>query len=299
MTLWNPQHVLDDLYEFKLYLSDVFKRTPDSAWANRTGDREKDWTVKETLAHIVSISQFFQKGVQSALTDTPLDIPNVAKREDLRAFNNSEIARLSHHTPNELVSQLLGSLTDVEATVKDLSPDDYEKTVDLKVYNRPTKVMDMIDFQLSHAGIIHGAQIIRTGAPRVIPLWYGAPLPMVWRQIDRYLRQFSYAYWNDLAGDLDGVINIHILDEHGQAEWSLHVNPQGGSAHIGLSKDDALFDAYFSGVHEIFNIFTGVMSIDWALDANYMWFEGDYPEPMTLFSYFSPAPPRRKLPDFK
>lgn len=160
-------------------------------------------------------------------------------------------------------------------------------------------MIDLLDFQLSHAGLIHGAQIRQTGEPRSVPLWYAAPLPMVWRQIDRYLRHFSYAYWNDYADGLEGVIHFHILDEHGHGDWSLHVDSHGASAHKGLSDDRVLFDAYFSGIHEIFNVFTGFVSVDTAINANYLWFEGDYPEPMTLLSYFSPSPPRRKLPDFK
>lgn len=131
MTLWNPQHTLDDLYEFKLYIADVLKRTPDTAWSHRTGNREKDWTVKETLAHMVSISEVFQIAVHSALTETSLEIAGVSKRDDLRAFNDSEIARLSQYSPPELIDRLINSLDDVEATIRQLSSDDYEKLLTL------------------------------------------------------------------------------------------------------------------------------------------------------------------------
>ena len=295
MTLWNPQHTVDDLHELQSLLFDFLVSLPAEAWSHKTGARDKDWTVQETVAHLLSISRLFQQGVQAALTDTKVSIPHLTRREDLRDFNQHEIARLSSHTPDELIDLLRESFADVLTTISQLTPDDYEKTADIYVYNRPTRVIDLVDFQLSHAGIIHASQIGRSESTYT-PIWRHYSDAMTHRMMDRYFRHFSYAYWNKLTGDLRGAIQFQIGANEAD-RWYLWVSPNGSWAHHGVSEEIPLFTATVRDADVLFSIFTMHTSIENALTESTLVIHGHYPASLTLLSYFSASPPKRPLSD--
>jgi hypothetical protein len=86
------QQTVDDLTEFESVLAEFFYHVPADGWENKTGTREKDWTLHQALAHLVSVAQFFNEAIEAALHDRPLMLPNFAQREDLPEWNMVQVA---------------------------------------------------------------------------------------------------------------------------------------------------------------------------------------------------------------
>src|SRR5688572_5071213 len=101
------QETEQDLKTFHKLVGDFWKAVPDEAWSKRTGQREKDWTLHQCLAHLLSIAVVFNKAADAAIRGEELDLREFTQREQLTDWNNSEIARLSLIPPNGLIVQLL------------------------------------------------------------------------------------------------------------------------------------------------------------------------------------------------
>src|SRR5262245_4016763 len=101
------QQIAQDIKTFHKLSGDFWRTAPDEAWNKRTGQREKDWTLHQCLAHLLSIAIVFNKATDAAIRGEALDIREFTNREQLSDWNSAEIARLSQVPPNGLIVQLL------------------------------------------------------------------------------------------------------------------------------------------------------------------------------------------------
>ncbi|MFP4324149.1 MAG: maleylpyruvate isomerase N-terminal domain-containing protein, partial [Anaerolineales bacterium] len=211
------EHTTDDLRWFSAYLSDYLSALPEDAWTRPTGDRPQDWTLTELMAHLASIAEIFNQATEAALGNRPLVLEGLQERRDLRHWNAAQIAARQGIPGLQLLSVWRAQIAAAADRAATLSPAQAEATAFLPVYNRPARVIDFIDWQLSHAGIIHGAQVTRAmGDP---PLWMGYPPDFTVRQIDRFMRHLSAAYWHDLAGAEDQITLAFEIE--GAGEWHI------------------------------------------------------------------------------
>lgn len=108
----------------------------------KTGIREKDWTLREVLAHLVSIAFLFYRAVDDGIEGRPMERPVFHRREDLRDFNSSQQIYFAEHTPEKLIKLLQVAFIEITAQIEQrLKPEHYEQTIDLKIYGRPMRAI--------------------------------------------------------------------------------------------------------------------------------------------------------------
>ena len=280
---------LSDLKNFHTISSQFWKNIPDDAWDTKTGTRDKDWTLHETLAHVLSIAQMFNKATDSALRGEILVIKGFEKREDLGAWNDEQIGRLSQLPPNSLIVQLLQESRITYERASQLTQETAEKTVFMPNFNRPARTIDTIHWQLSHAGIVHGAQV--TTPLDMPPLWSQFEDDLLHRMVGYFLNQWSYVYWADLGSDTAQVINFHIGGDAG-GEWHLTASPDVSTSAEG-KVDGAEFNLTFTDPNTFLGIFTGYINMRGALGDGSMRIDGDIRETLAILSLFSPTKPKK------
>lgn len=274
-----------DFSSLKEIITDVLLAVPDEAWLRQTGDRDTDWTLHQLMAHLVSIAQVFQQAADAAATDTELSFRSMTQREDLAAWNQREIERLGQSPPNALSIRLRQLLDKSVMQAHQYTDEQLQKTVLLPVYNRPAPAMHFIDWQLSHLGIIHAAQLVRPLG--MAPLWTRYPNEMLPRMVDRYMRHFSYAYWQ-AYGSGHTVINFHVGDA---GEWHLIAAEDGGDSGIGAA-DNADYAVHFDSPATLFGIFTRYLPIKTAMQSGALRFSHDWRAVMAVLMLFRASPPQ-------
>lgn len=277
-----------DIRDFREVFAEFAREIPADAWEQPTGSRNKDWTLRQTMAHLVAIAQAFNRAAQAAVTQMPLLTPGIEKRGDLRAWNRSQIAELSTVAPEALVERLLVELDFAAQYLTGLSDDDLHQTAHLRVYGRPATASDFLDFQISHAGVVHGAQVTRPlDQP---PLWERFPSSLQHRTIERFLRQMAVAYWPEYGGEALRAINFSIGGENG-GEWHTWAGSAGATVYEGNS-EDASFTMRCADVNALFGLFTVHLPLRDAIQGGAIQFEPDWRSVMDFLDLFAPTEPR-------
>jgi hypothetical protein len=284
------QQTATDLQTFNALFQDFAQSLPDDLWEARTGTREQDWTLQEALIHLVSIATVFNDATEHALQGKPLVVDGLRRREDLRDWNAHQIAE-GAHSPAVLVAQFSAQL-ERAATLAATTPEDQAgKLLYLAVYNRPAPLRHWLDWQLSHAGIIHAAQV--TYPTDYAPLWRQYTPDFTHRQLDRFMRHFSWAYWQDYTPNLQAVLNF-VVDGEGGGEWHLIAAADGGDVGRG-TKPDARFTFRFAEADAMFGVFTARIPMDVAIETGQMDISGGIGgmiEGIELLKRFSASPPK-------
>jgi hypothetical protein len=288
MNGFEPKTLTEDIVAFKTIFQEFAKAIPLDAWAKKTGTREKDWTLHDTIAHLVSIAVGFNRVADAAINQHKFLMPGLGNRSDLQAWNDAEIASRQRRPHLALVAEFTSELDRAIGYLDTITPEQMEQTEFLRVYNRPARAIDFLAWQLSHAGVIHAAQVTRPLS--IEPLWSQFPSEMRWRQADRFIRHFSVAYWQEFGPQSAEAINIHI----GDAAWHLIAAPDGGSAGQG-AKADAKYTLTFTTPEILFGVFTFHLSIRDALQNDQMKIAGDFRDTMSLMRLFSASPPGEGL----
>ena len=291
MTTFDREVYLADLRAFRRILANHIDAIPADTWDARTGSRDRDWTLKQTLAHLVSIAILFNQATEAAARRQPLIAPGLEQREKLRAWNESQIATFAREPVEGLTAALFGAFDDTARVVEGLTAEQAQIYGDTPVYNRPARVMDFIDWQLSHAGVIHAAQIAYpTPAP---PLWEHYGPELTHRQLERFIRHFSYVYWPEYGAGLDAAINFRVGGETG-GDWHIVADADGGDFGGG-AVDNARFEMQFADAATLFGLFTIHLTFPDALRSGALRVTGDFHDIMTVMKLYTPTPPKISL----
>ncbi|MGJ3237356.1 MAG: maleylpyruvate isomerase N-terminal domain-containing protein [Anaerolineae bacterium] len=278
----------DDLKTFHTHISTFLKRVPDEAWERPTGSRAEDWTLHQTLAHLLAVAQVFNKAADAALRAEPLVTRDFERREQLETWNQAQVDRLVLVPPNGLIVQYLQELRIAHDKLALLTNTNHSQTAHLPNFNRPARAIDFIHWQMSHAGIVHGAQIIATLNRE--PLWQDFNADFTARLVGYYLQQWSMIYWNEYGTPDAQTLNFHIGGAGGGA-WHIVVAPDGGSSGAG-ARDNAQHALTFANPYVLFGVFSGHLNMRRALANGQMQIDGDMHATLDLLRLFSPAPPR-------
>lgn len=277
-----------DLRDFRAIFADYASDVPPDAWDVQTGSRDKDWTLRQTMAHLVAIAQAFNRAAQAAVTQMPLLTPGMEKRDDLRAWNRTQIAELEDIASEHLIERFLVELDFAAQYLTGLSDDDLAQTAHLRVYGRAASARDFLDFQISHAGVVHGAQITRPlNQP---PLWEQYPAGLLHRTIERFLRQMAVAYWPEYGGNSLRAINF-VIDGENSGEWHTWAGPEGANVYEGTT-EDASYSMRCKDAYALFSLFTMHVPLKDSLQDGSLQFEPDWREVMGFFDLFAPTAPR-------
>lgn len=283
-----------DLTVLKAKLVGLLSTVPDNAWDEKTGERDKDWTLHQTLAHLVSIARLFNRAADAAMQQKPLLVQGLESRHDLAGWNAQQIALYSQHEPVDLRALLADAFGGAAARAMRMTPSQAEQRAYLRVYNRPARAIDFLDWQISHAGVIHAAQLVRP-LRGVSPLWARYDADFLHRTVDRFMRHFSYAYWPEYATSPSVILNFRVEGEGGGA-WHLIGAVDGGAYGVGLAKQAAYTVTYASAA-VFFGVFTVHLDVAEAIDSGAVRIEthikgGDVAQALRVLRLFAATPPR-------
>ncbi|MEL6407470.1 MAG: hypothetical protein AAFV98_08955 [Chloroflexota bacterium] len=275
------------LQAFHSIMHDYWKRVPDDAWDTPTGTYDGAWTLHQTLAHVLSFAQVFNKATDAALRGETLTVKGISQREELQAWNTQEIERLTVAAPNGLIVQLAGEMRIAHEKAYALTTETAQKTVTLAYSNRPVSALDCLGWQISHAGIVHGAQI--THPLEQAPLWEQFDTDLTHFALDRFIAQWSVVYWNELGPDEPQTLNFHINGDGG-GDWHLVAAPDGGTRAQGIV-EGADYDLFFARPEVFFGVFTRYLSLRKAMVGGEMRMASDVRDTLEMLKLFGEHKP--------
>ncbi|MEM9952715.1 MAG: hypothetical protein AAF846_14000 [Chloroflexota bacterium] len=277
-----------DLKDFRTQMSDFWKRIPDDAWHQKTGTRDKDWTLHQLLAHCLSIAQVLNKAANLALKNEVLTVRNFDNRDQFGDWNIREIERLTKVPPNGLIVQFLQELRIAYEILLKITPDNAENVATVPQFSRPAPAIQYLQSQLSHMGVIHGAQaVVPLGRE---PLWIDFSPDFTQRVIGHYLNQWSLAYWLEEGADEAQIINFHINGDDG-GNWHIRTSSDGATSSNGII-EGGNYDLFFDHPHTFFGVFTNYVGIRQAMVNGNMRIASDVRDTLNMLKLFAPKRPK-------
>lgn len=280
-----PSFDLADFREIGQILEQCLVGVTPAGWQQFTESGNKGWTLHQTLAHLVTVAELYQQGIECAIDDRPFVYPGLDKRDDLRTMNEREIAKRAAMAPAGLISQLLVTFEQTANLATRLAPADWERVVAVPAYNRPVSVKVLVGAQLAHVGFVHAAQITRPIPAK--PLWVQYGPQLMHRLITHFFGILSYAYWPERGQGLDTAINFVAAGRSG-GRWFVELNPAGGHSGPGQSPKASL-TLYFPTANILAQLFTGEISPWWAALSGRVFGWGNLPLAFRLSQLFTPA----------
>jgi len=220
-----------DALELREICAGFFERVKEEAWGRRTELRPTGWTMRETLAHLDAVGTTYNRAVADAVAGRPVVIPGLAQRSDLKAWNRAEIAARAATPPGELARSYLDSLAELARVAGQLTPEQLSASLTAPMFSAPATIGELLGGALSHAGIVHGAQI--TVAARTGPLWIWFRPAMMRRQLTRFFHTMGLVYRPERGGDLHATLAFTAIGPGG-GSWYVRTSPEGGRGRIGL-----------------------------------------------------------------
>lgn len=230
---FTPYALAADFLELREILAGSFERVKPESWERRTTDRRpQGWTLRQTLAHLDAVAQLYNYVAAAGLAGEPVQIPNFARREDLRAVNDAAMEARAELPVAELCASLLSALDEGARVAGQLGPEQLGRQVAVPFFGATPTVAELLGASLCHAGIVHGAQIATS---RSRPLWIFYQPGMMRRQLTRFFHVFGLAYWPERGGSLYATVQFSAAGQGG-GSWYVRATPQGGYGRIGIAR---------------------------------------------------------------
>jgi len=228
--IFEPQTLADDLLEVRRIYARFFDSLDESGWDKPVKGGPKEWTLHETVAHLVALNGAGLEAVRHALRGEAYTFTGLDTRYELNAFNRKGIDEHLNIPMKALCAELLDILDEAASIARTLQPGQAELTAQMSIYNRSIRVDEAISIIIFHAGLAHTTQVAEpAGVP---PLWMQLSPGFLHRVIGRTMRAFSLLYRFDIGGSLDDSI-VFRVDGLGGGEWFVKLSP--GSATSGES----------------------------------------------------------------
>ena len=228
----NPQTLADDLAEIRQIYSQFFTALKESDWDKPVKGGPKEWTLHETIAHLVALSGAGLDSVKHTLRGEPYIFVGLETRYQLNAFNRKGIDDRLDVPMKELCGQFLTILDEAGNIARMLQPDQTELTAYMSIYNRPVTILEALTIITIHAGVFHSAQVAEpAGLP---PLWMQLSPEIRHRMFGGTMLAFSLLYRGDIGGSLNATIAYRI-DGPGGGEWQVVVSPQRSTSSEGIA----------------------------------------------------------------
>jgi hypothetical protein len=234
---FEPKTLADDLHEVRRIYAQLFDRLSGVDWNKPVQGGTKEWTLHETIAHLVALNGAGLEGIKHALRGENYTFIGLESRYKLNDYNRKGIDEHMDIPRKELCAKLLDILDEATGIARNLSSDQADLTVEMSIYNRPVTIVEAISIIIFHAGLAHSAQVAEpAGLP---PLWMQLSPEFRHRMVARTLRAFSMLYRLDLFGSLHDTLIFRIDGPEG-GEWYVELSPdhptsrEGAVEHPGL-----------------------------------------------------------------
>jgi SCP-2 sterol transfer family protein len=228
---FNPQTLSDDLTEVHRTYFRFFAGLDESSWDKPVKGSPKEWTLHETIAHLVALNGAGLESIKHTLRGEPYIFIGLEDRYKLNAYNRKAIDNLLDIPMKELCARFLDIHNEAARIAHDLRPDQAELTSSMSIYNRPVSMVEALSILTFHAGVIHAAQVAEpAGLP---PLWEQLSLGFRQRTIERVMRVFSLLYRRDIGGSLRATL-VFRVDGPGGGEWYVKLSPDAPTSGEGV-----------------------------------------------------------------
>ncbi|GCE07691.1 hypothetical protein KDAU_50200 [Dictyobacter aurantiacus] len=226
VSLETRQHfIATDLFSLADQLLPFLQSCHPQAWEQRGKHvRKSEWTLRQTVAHLVSACEYYLLTLQCALQHETLTIQGFSQRKDLAPLNAQEILRRQHLQPAELIAALHQALVNTATLAQQATEDQLCCSVVVPVFNRSVSVIELLEMQLVHPGIVHASQVAVPANKE--PLWKCYEQDYMHRMLDRFFRLMTLIYWPERGGAIHTTIQFLVAGPAG-GQWYLSITPSG------------------------------------------------------------------------
>jgi len=266
--IFDPKTLADDLFEVHRIYSRFFAGLHESDWDKPIKGGPKEWTLHETIAHLVALNGDGLESIKHTLRGEPYTFVGLEDRYKFNAWNRKGIDDHLDIPLKELCTKALGILDEAALIARALRPDRAQMTAQMPIHNRPVSIAEALSIITFHAGLAHAAQVAEpAGVP---PLWTQHSPQFRHRMIGRVMRAFSLLYRLDIGGPLHDTIVFRIDGPDG-SEWYVKLSPdaptsgEGVVEHPGLVvhlRETAIFCQMLTGRFNLpVGLITGAMKL--------------------------------------
>lgn len=228
---FDSQTLAEDLTEVYRIYSRFFATLDETSWDKPVKGGAKEWTLHETIAHLVALNGDGLESIKHTLRGEPYTFIGLDSRYEFNDFNRIGIDKNLNIPMKELCAKLLDILDEVASIARDLRPDQAELTAQMPIYNRPVRIVEVLSIIMIHVGLFHSAQVAEpAGLP---PLWMQLSPEIRHRVIGRVMRAFSLLYRGDIGGALRDTL-VFRIDDPGGGEWYVELSPKAPTSGEGF-----------------------------------------------------------------
>jgi hypothetical protein len=227
---FDPQTLADDLFEVRRIYAEFFATLDETRWDKPVKGGSKEWTLHETIAHLVALNGAGLESIQHTLRGESFTFVGLDDRYVFNAYNRKGIDEHLDIPLKELCDRLLDILDEAASIARKLQSGQAETTVQMPIYNRPVRIVEALSIIMVHAGLFHTAQVAEpAGVP---PLWMQLSPEVRHRVIGRTMRAFSLLYRFDIGGSLRTTL-VFRVDGPGGGEWYVTLSPEAPNSGEG------------------------------------------------------------------
>ena len=234
---FDPVILADDLCEVLRIYAEIFSRFDEADWDKPVKGGLKEWTLHETVAHLVALNGAGLESVKHALRGESYTFIGLDDRYKFNDYNRKGIDDHLNVPMKELCAKLLDILDEAARLARDLQLDQAKLTARMPIYNRPVSIVEALSIIIFHVGLVHSAQVAEpAGLP---PLWTQFSPEFRHRVIERMARALSLLYRNDIGGSLRATIAFRVDGPDG-GEWYVNVSPDSQTSGEGVVENPSL-----------------------------------------------------------
>lgn len=234
---FDPVTLADDLCEVRLIYAELFVRLDEADWDKPVKGSSKEWTLHETVAHLVALNGAGLESIKHTLRGESYIFVGLDDRYKFNAYNRKGIDDHLEIPMKELRVKLLNILDEAARLARDLRPDQAKLTARMPIYNRPVSIVEALSIIIFHIGLVHSAQVAEpVGLP---PLWTQFSSGFRHRVIGRVMRALSLLYRYDIGGSLRATLVFRVAGPSG-GEWYVNVSPDSQTSGEGVVENPSL-----------------------------------------------------------
>jgi len=256
------REIMADLQILEGMLLSFLQRIEPAAWQRRMRPHQAEWTLHETVAHLVAAAEFYISALRHTLRHEILVAPTFQQRQNLPAYNQQEIMLRQHLQPSQLITALQEALSQTHELAKQLTPEQISWPVQIPVFNRLPTILEVLETQITHPGLVHAAQIASPACMN--PLWQEFEVDFMHRMLTRFFHLMALIYWPERGGRVDTTLQF-VVDGAAGGEWYVSISPAGCQSGEGRVSDLRMTTIRAVNVDALCQIITRKMSIGQAL----------------------------------
>ena len=266
--------VVHDLY------ADLFASLSDEDWQRPT--EKGGWTFLETLAHLDAVAAIYQQVAEAIIAGITISFDSFKRRQDLVAWNETEIAQRTQRPISEICTSFLTTLQMVANSAAQCTPAILSQRHVFPAYNKMISLAELFGGQAAHPGLVHATQI--ANGANIEPLWHHYDNPLLERQLTRVLHLMALSYWPE-RGKMETAVNFVVAR---QTAWQLQLSLEGCEVGEGKAKRPSL-TIWFRNYHVLCRVLTLQLSPLRATLTGQAFAWGNVPLAFRLESLFNPT----------